>query len=77
MSALVFVAGLGVSVAVTPLGRAERERLTEPVNPVAAFTKIVVLELAPCFTVTLEGEALIVNEGGGLTTSVAEAVAAV
>jgi hypothetical protein len=72
---LVFIVGFGVSVAVTPLGRTEIDKLTEPVKPLAAFTATVLLALAPCFRVTLDGEALSVNVGGGLMTNVTEAVA--
>lgn len=54
---LVEVVGLVPKVAVTPLGRAEVERVTDPVKPFWSVTLIVLLPLVPCFTVRLEGEA--------------------
>lgn len=54
---LVDVVGLTPNEAVTPLGNAEFDRLTEPVNPFRSVTLIVLVPLLPCFTVKLEGEA--------------------
>lgn len=66
------VVGFVPNEAVTPLGRAELESVTDPVKPPEGVTEIVLLPLVPCFTVKLLGEAdneklgvavaLIVNE---------------
>lgn len=54
---LVEVVGLVPNVAVTPLGRVEFDRVTDPVNPLLGVTVMVLLPLVPCFTVKLVGEA--------------------
>ncbi|HET7873614.1 MAG TPA: hypothetical protein VFL42_13940 [Terriglobales bacterium] len=54
---LVDVVGLVPNAAVTPLGRAEFESVTDPVNPFEGVTVIVLLPLVPCLTVKLAGEA--------------------
>lgn len=54
---LLEVVGFVPNVAVTPLGRAEFESVTEPVKPFRSVTLIVLLPLVPCFTVKLLGEA--------------------
>jgi hypothetical protein len=54
---LVPVVGFVPNEAVTPLGRAELESVTDPVNPPEGVTVIVLLPLVPCFTVKLLGEA--------------------
>lgn len=69
---LLEVVGFVPNEAVTPLGRAELESVTDPVKPPESVTLIVLLPLVPCFTVKLLGEAdsekfgvavaLIVNE---------------
>jgi len=51
------VVGFVPKEAVTPLGRAELESVTDPVNPPEGVTVIVLLPLVPCFTVKLLGEA--------------------
>lgn len=51
------VVGFGLNPAVTPLGNAEFERVTLPVNPFAGTTLIVVEPPDPCVIVTLDGEA--------------------
>jgi len=51
------VVGFVPNEAVTPLGRAELESVTDPVNPPDGVTVIVLLPLVPCFTVKLLGEA--------------------
>jgi hypothetical protein len=43
--------------AVTPLGKAEVDNVTDPVNPPESVTVIVLLPLVPCFTVKLLGDA--------------------
>ena len=57
VSTLVEVVGLVPNVAVTPLGRAEVDSVTEPVKPLDGVTVMVLLPLVPCFTVKLVGEA--------------------
>jgi hypothetical protein len=57
VSVLVEVVGFVPNVAVTPLGSAELDRVTDPVKPAMSVTVIVLLPLVPCFTVKLEGEA--------------------
>lgn len=54
---LVDVVGLVPNVAVTPLGRAEFDRVTDPVNPLLGVTVMVLLPLVPCLTVKLVGDA--------------------
>jgi hypothetical protein len=54
---LVDVVGLVPNEAVTPLGRAELDSVTDPVKPPDGFTVIVLLPLVPCLTVKLAGEA--------------------
>jgi len=54
---LVDVVGFVPNEAVTPLGRAELESVTEPVKPFRSVTLMVLLPLVPCFTVKLLGEA--------------------
>lgn len=54
---LVDVVGLVPKAAVTPLGRAEVESVTDPVKPPESVTVIVLLPLVPCLTVKLVGEA--------------------
>ena len=54
---LVDLVGLVPNEAVTPLGNAEFERVTDPVNPPEGVTVMVLLPLVPCFTVKLEGDA--------------------
>lgn len=69
--ALVEVVGFVPNVAVTPLGRAEVESVTDPVKPPESVTVIVLLPLVPCFTVKLEGEAASEKSGvaGAFTVS--------
>ena len=55
--ALVDVVGFVPNDAVTPLGRAEFDRVTDPVKPPEGATVTVLLPLVPCFTVKLAGEA--------------------
>lgn len=57
VSTLVDVVGFVPNEAVTPLGRAELESVTDPVNPFDGVTVIVLFPLVPCFTVRLLGDA--------------------
>ena len=57
VSVLVLVAGFGLNDAVTPVGRPDAARVTVPVNPFVGVTLMVLVPLAPCATVTEEGEA--------------------
>src|SRR5689334_5248165 len=54
---LVEVVGFVPNEAVTPLGRAEVDRVTDPVKPLRSVSVIVLLPLVPCLTVKLVGEA--------------------
>jgi len=54
---LVDVVGFVPKEAVTPLGNAELDSVTDPVKPPEGVTVTVLLPLVPCFTVRLEGEA--------------------
>ena len=54
---LVDVVGLVPNEAVTPLGRAEADSVTDPVKPPESVTVIVLVPLVPCFTVRLAGDA--------------------
>lgn len=76
VSTLLEVVGLTPNDAVTPLGRPEAERLTDPVKPFWSVTVIVLVPLVPCFTVKLDGEAESAKFGcaGALTVSVTEVV---
>ena len=57
VTTLVPVVGFVPKLAVTPLGRADVESVTLPVNPPDGVTVIVELPLLPCVTVKLLGEA--------------------
>lgn len=54
---LVPVVGFVPNEADTPLGRAELDKVTDPVKPPDGVTVIVLVLLPPCATVTLEGDA--------------------
>ena len=68
---LVDVVGFVPNEAVTPLGSAEVDSVTDPVNPPVGDTVIVLVPLVPCFTVKLAGEAESEKSGvaGALTVS--------
>lgn len=57
VSTLVLVVLAGLKLAVTPLGRPEAERLTEPVKPLTGVTVMVLVPLLPWIMATLAGEA--------------------
>ena len=57
VSTLVDPVGLVPKEAVTPLGRADVDSVTDPLKPFAGVTVMVLLPLVPCFTVRLAGEA--------------------
>lgn len=73
---LVEVVGLVPKVAVTPLGSAEVESVTDPVKPFEGVTVMVEPPLVPCLTVKLAGEAESEKFGdaGALTVSEIEVV---
>jgi hypothetical protein len=54
---LVDVVGFVPNDAVTPLGSAEVDSVTDPLKPLDDVTVTVLLPLVPCFTVKLAGEA--------------------
>lgn len=72
---LVDVVGFVPNEAVTPLGRAELESVTDPVNPPESVTVIVLLPLVPCLTVKLAGEAESEKSGVATAFTVSEIVA--
>jgi hypothetical protein len=77
VSTLLPVVGFVPKLAVTPLGRAEVESVTDPVNPPLGVTVMVELALLPWVTLTLEGEAdnekfAPVGAGGKFTQLLAE-----
>ena len=63
---------VGLNDAVTPLGRPEAARVTLPVNPFAPTTAMVDVPLAPCRIDSVEGVAVSVKLGGGLTVTFTE-----
>jgi hypothetical protein len=71
---LVDVVGLVPNEAVTPLGRAELESVTDPVNPPESVTVMVLLPLVPCLTVKLECEAESEKFGVAVALTVSEIV---
>ena len=69
VSRLLPVAGLVANAAVTPLGRPDAARVTEPVNPPRSVTAIVSVALLPCVTDKVDAEGASVKLGGVLTTT--------
>ena len=76
VSTLVEVVGLVPNVAVTPLGRAELESVTDPVKPPEGVTVMVLFPLVPWVTLKLAGEADSVKFGaaGALIVRLTEVV---
>lgn len=66
---LVVVVLLGLSEAVTPLGRPEADRLTVPLKPPCRATVIVLVLLEPCGIVNPVGAAEMVKLPWGITAS--------
>ena len=54
---LVDVVGFVPKLAVTPVGRPEAERLTDPVKPLTGVTVIVLFPLVPWVMLSEEGDA--------------------
>lgn len=73
-STLVEVAGFVPKLAVTPLGSAEVESVTDPVKPPEGVTVMVLLPFEPCATVRLPGEAASEKSGGALIVRLMEVV---
>ena len=71
---LVDVVGLVPNEAVTPLGRAEVDSVTDPAKPPDGATVIVLLPLEPCLTVRLDGEAESEKSGVAVAFTVSEMV---
>ncbi len=69
---LVVLAGL--NDAVTPVGRPDAARATAPVKPFCGVIVIVLVALAPCATLTLAGDAAMLNAGSPVTVSESRAV---
>ena len=74
VSTLVDVVGFVPNEAVTPLGRAEVDSVTDPVKPLEGVTVTVLLPLVPCFTVRLAGEAESEKSGWAGAFTVSEMV---
>jgi len=76
VSTLVDVVGFGLNEAVTPLGRAEVESVTDPAKPFRSVSVMVLLPLLPCFTVRLDGDAESEKSGcaGAVTVRVTDVV---
>jgi len=74
VSVLLVVAEAGLNDAVTPAGRPVAARLTPLVKPFCGVTVMVLVPVFPGTTVTLEGFAERVNEGGPVTVTVRRAV---
>jgi hypothetical protein len=68
------VAGLVPKTAVTPLGRPDAARVTEPVNPPSSVTAIVSVALLPSVTDRVGAEAASVKLGGVLAITVSARV---
>jgi len=67
----------GLKVAITPLGSADADKLTLPLNPFCGVTVTVLVPLAPCVTLMLLGEADRLNCGGGKVIETLSKVAVV
>jgi hypothetical protein len=76
VNTLVPVVGLVPKVAVTPDGRAEVDKLTDPVKPPEGVTVIVLFPLVPCVTFKLVGEADSEKLGVGLAGKLTQLFAA-
>jgi len=71
---LVVVVLVGLKLAVTPLGRPEADKLTEPVKPLLGVTVMVLVPLVPCLTVKLAGDAESEKFGAAAAFTVSEIV---
>jgi hypothetical protein len=74
VSVLVVVAGFTLKDAVTPLGRADVDKVTPPLKPFKGVTVIVLVLFAPCTKVRLLGDTERLKFGGAVTLSVIEVV---
>ena len=57
VNVLVLVVLVELKEAVTPLGRAEADKLTLPLKPFCGVTVIVLVPVVPCTTLMLAGDA--------------------
>ena len=64
---LVTVAGFELNDAVTPLGRLDADKVTEPMKPFCGVSVIVLMPLEPCMNVKLLGEAESEKFGAAVT----------
>src|SRR5436305_13784826 len=76
VSVLVLVVDVGLKFAVTPVGTPLALNATEPVNPPLGVTVMVLVPLAPWFTVTLAGIAESVKFGVAVEPTVSVTVVA-
>jgi len=67
----------GLKVAITPLGSADADKLTLPLNPFCGVTVTVLVPLAPCVTLMLLGEAARAKLGAGKVMDTLSKVAVV
>ncbi len=72
---LLALLGLGLSEAVTPLGKPEADRLTLPLKPFCGMMAMVLVPLVPCTRVKLAGEAESVKLGAATPTDTLSKVA--
>lgn len=66
---LLVVTGLGVKVAITPVGNPEADKVTLPVKPLDGVIEIALVPFVPCTTVKLLGLADKAKVGDALTVS--------
>jgi hypothetical protein len=69
------VIGLGLKLAVTPVGSEDALSVTEPVKPFSRAMLIVEVPEAPREMVTVDGEAERMKAGGGVVVTVSAYVA--
>jgi hypothetical protein len=69
VNVLEVVAGLGLKMAVTPLGRPDADKVTPPLKPFWGVTVIVLVRLVPWVMLRLAGDAARVKFGAAVTVS--------
>lgn len=74
VTTLVDVVGLVPKLAVTPAGKPEADRVTEPVKPLVGVSVMVLVPLVPCLTLKLAGDAESEKFGVAVALTVSETV---
>lgn len=74
VTTLVDVVGLVPKLAVTPAGKPEADRVTEPVKPLVGVSVMVLVPLVPCLTLKLAGDAESEKFGVAVAFTVSETV---